>query len=525
MPQSCNGERKMQVEFNSEIGLDELDLDEFLSPAHSRLHHVPVDLDTAQVLEEIRAGSARRTGPSSHVLLWRLVKCSGPLLGADVISLLLAGLFAQGVARLLDHGTPMTGWAATAALLPLIAAYWLGGLYAVMGVHPVVEIRQVFQLNSIALGAGAIGALAVPGLPTWCVAAWFASALLVPLTRSLVRGWCAAQRWWGHPALIISSGNGCDDVAALLVRAPSAGLRPIAITDPRGECESASIPVINDPAAVETLVGAEAIRHAVIWMPELPHADLAPILDRYRRLVPHLLITSDSAALPSLWGASRSCGALSATHYSNGWLLAPLRLVKRTLDIAVALVALLIGAPVLIVIALLVKLGSRGPVLYAHTRIGVNGRRFAAWKFRTMYIDGDNLLQAYLRIDRAARAEWQRDQKLRDDPRVTRIGNFLRRWSLDELPQIWNVLRGDMSVVGPRPIVNAEAERYGDVFSLYTSVKPGITGLWQVSGRNDTTYAERVRFDAYYVRNWSPWLDVYILARTLVVLLRRTGAY
>ncbi len=142
-----------------------------------------------------------------------------------------------------------------------------------------------------------------------------------------------------------------------------------------------------------------------------------------------------------------------------------------------------------------------------------------------MYTNGDELLRERLRDDPAAKAEWQEDQKLRDDPRVTPIGRFLRKWSFDELPQILNVLRGDMSLVGPRPIVNSEAARYGEVFDLYTSVKPGITGLWQVSGRNNTTYEERVRFDAYYVRNWSPWLDAYILARTLMVVVQRTGAY
>ena len=142
-----------------------------------------------------------------------------------------------------------------------------------------------------------------------------------------------------------------------------------------------------------------------------------------------------------------------------------------------------------------------------------------------MYTDANILLHQHLQEDKFAMEEWQRDQKLRNDPRVAPMGIFLRRWSLDELPQIWNVLRGDMSLVGPRPIVNDEAVRYGDMFDLYTSVKPGITGLWQVSGRNNTTYEERVRFDAYYVLNWSPWLDVYILIKTAVTLICRTGAY
>jgi lipopolysaccharide/colanic/teichoic acid biosynthesis glycosyltransferase len=131
----------------------------------------------------------------------------------------------------------------------------------------------------------------------------------------------------------------------------------------------------------------------------------------------------------------------------------------------------------------------------------------------------------HLARDPEARAEWERDQKLRDDPRVTRFGRFARKTSLDELPQLWNVLIGDMSLVGPRPIVDDEVWRYGDTFRLYTSVKPGITGMWQVSGRNDIGYDERVLLDQFYIRHWSPWLDVYILAKTVVALAQRSGAY
>jgi lipopolysaccharide/colanic/teichoic acid biosynthesis glycosyltransferase len=142
-----------------------------------------------------------------------------------------------------------------------------------------------------------------------------------------------------------------------------------------------------------------------------------------------------------------------------------------------------------------------------------------------MVQNADRLLHEYLQQHPELREEWERDQKLRNDPRITRVGRFLRKTSLDEFPQLWNVLLGEMSLVGPRPIVEDEVKRYGSLFALYTKVRPGLTGLWQVSGRNDTTYAERVAMDAYYVRNWSPWLDLYILARTVWVVLFGKGAY
>ena len=176
-------------------------------------------------------------------------------------------------------------------------------------------------------------------------------------------------------------------------------------------------------------------------------------------------------------------------------------------------------------IIVLIKLDSPGPILYKHTRIGFGGRRFTAIKFRTMVKDADKQLADYLRQHPELRAEWNQFHKLRNDPRITRVGRWLRKPSLDELPQLLNVLRGEMSVIGPRPIVAEEVRHFGRTFPLYIKVKPGITGLWQVSGRSDTTYRERVCFDAYYVRNWSVWMDLYILGRTMVGVLCGRGAY
>jgi lipopolysaccharide/colanic/teichoic acid biosynthesis glycosyltransferase len=150
---------------------------------------------------------------------------------------------------------------------------------------------------------------------------------------------------------------------------------------------------------------------------------------------------------------------------------------------------------------------------------------FHALKFRTMVANADRLLEEHLSKDPALRAEWELNHKLKNDPRVTLVGRFLRRTSLDELPQIWNVIVGQMSLIGPRPIVAAEIGRYGDHFDVYSRVLPGITGLWQVSGRNDTTYRERVELDCYYVYNWSLWLDLHILSRTVSAVLARKGAY
>ncbi|GJE62694.1 UDP-glucose:undecaprenyl-phosphate glucose-1-phosphate transferase [Methylobacterium trifolii] len=171
-----------------------------------------------------------------------------------------------------------------------------------------------------------------------------------------------------------------------------------------------------------------------------------------------------------------------------------------------------------------IKLSSRGPVLFRHSRIGLNGQRFDCLKFRTMHVDGHAVLEKHLAENVCARAEWERTQKLRDDPRVTALGKVLRKSSVDELPQLINILRGEMSVVGPRPIVQAEIVRYGTHIHDYCSVRPGLTGLWQVSGRSDVDYAQRVAFDCEYVLRRSFLLDLAIILRTLPVVFAARGA-
>jgi Undecaprenyl-phosphate galactose phosphotransferase WbaP len=181
--------------------------------------------------------------------------------------------------------------------------------------------------------------------------------------------------------------------------------------------------------------------------------------------------------------------------------------------------------PLFLLIMLAVKIDSPGPIFYGHYRLGRGARPFVAWKFRSMVIDADWVLEQHLVKNDILREEWEKSRKLKNDPRITRVGRILRRTSLDELPQLWNVLRGEMSLVGPRPIVDEEIIHYADTFELYKRVPPGITGLWQVSGRSDVTYSERVNLDAYYVRNWSVWLDIYILLRTIWVVIIGDGAY
>jgi Undecaprenyl-phosphate galactose phosphotransferase WbaP len=201
------------------------------------------------------------------------------------------------------------------------------------------------------------------------------------------------------------------------------------------------------------------------------------------------------------------------------------RVVKRCGDVALVVFLSILLLPLLCVIAAAVWLSSPGPILFSHRRIRRHGEFFTMWKFRTMCINSGEVLERYLAAHPEARAEWRQTHKLKCDPRVTGVGRFLRHTSLDELPQLWNVLNGTMSLVGPRPIVAAEVEKYGACFQDYCAVKPGVTGLWQVSGRSELSYQERVQLDREYAQNWSLAADTKILLRTWSSVVNRDGAY
>lgn len=224
-------------------------------------------------------------------------------------------------------------------------------------------------------------------------------------------------------------------------------------------------------------------------------------------------------------GVETRYGAVSRSHNGRPTELFRYRVIKRVCDVLLVLVSLPVSLPILLLVSTLVWLSSPGPIFYSHRRIRRRGAFFSMWKFRTMSVNSAKLLDDYLARHPQAKAEWSKTHKLRHDPRVTPIGLFLRRYSLDELPQLWNVLTGQMTLVGPRPIVAAEVEKYGDGFRYYCRVKPGLTGLWQVSGRSELTYPQRVALDTRYVEQWSLGRDFIILMRTFLSVANQDGAY
>jgi undecaprenyl-phosphate galactose phosphotransferase len=251
------------------------------------------------------------------------------------------------------------------------------------------------------------------------------------------------------------------------------------------------------------------------------------LVDHIQRNIHKIIILPKISKMPLLNGELiNSIHHKGMAFYVRNNLLSPVdKFLKTIFDYTTSLCLILLFSPLLILLYSIVYISTNGHPLFKHRRMGLNGKEFNVYKFRTMYIDADKRLEELLEDDEECRIEWEKDFKLKDDPRITKIGNFLRKTSLDELPQLINVLQGKMSLIGPRPIIDREIEKYGEYFEYFTAVKPGITGLWQVSGRNDVDYDERVQLDVWYVRNWSISLDIQILLKTVLVVIGRKGSY
>ncbi len=462
---------------------------------------------------------------------WPTVLC---MIGADVLGLAIAGVFATYGGLFLDgdhHTSPMIYWQFWPLLGLFVLAYATVGLYPGVAISPIDELRwisiattliylvlgsAIFLFQELSLFSRSIFLLA-----------WVFSLLLVHVSRAIVRSCCAPRPWWGYPVIILGAGKTGEMVVRTLQRRPRIGLRPVFILDdnPEKQGHLHGVPVVGSIGMAPRLARIRRIPYAIVAMPGVPRPRLLELLERYGQTFAHLLIIPDLFGFASLWVAAKDLGGILGLEVRQQLLLPGPRFAKFMIDLFLTLIGGLLLLPILIGVAILIRLDSPGPIFYGQMRIGQGGRRFKAWKFRSMVRDADQVLERYLQVHPELREAWETAHKLKNDPRVTRVGRFLRRTSLDELPQLWNILRGEMSLVGPRPIVDEEIWRYGDKLSLYSKVTPGLTGMWQVSGRNDISYEERVNLDAYYVRNWSVWLDIYILLKTVWVVFIGEGAY
>ena len=425
---------------------------------------------------------------------------------------------------------------AIASIVPNVVA-WIGlraalGLYPGYGLDQVEELRrQTFALlATLTVIAGfAFASHLADSLSCVFLFAWALGLLMVaPVLRYFVKAMMMKSGWWGKPVVVLGAHKAGAQIVNVLQKEWHLGFRPVSFFENRiGTAEVAreDRPHLGIPDGAMAMAREYGVDTAVFAMEDTEPERLVRLVDQASTLFRYVMV------MPNLGGITNS--AIIARNFAGNFaveikqtLLFPwARRAKHALDLLLTSAGGLLISPLLLLIIVLIKLDSPGPAFYGHRRLGAGGKHFRCWKFRTMYSNSEQLLDEFLQGKPHLRAEWEQTFKLRDDPRVTRVGRFLRKTSLDEFPQLWNVLIGQMSLVGPRPIVDAEIPKYGTVFNLYQRIRPGISGLWQVSGRSDTSYAECVKLDADYVHNWSVWLDIVILARTVRIVILRLGAY
>lgn len=457
------------------------------------------------------------------------------------------------------------------ALVPLcLGAFHALSLYSVTPPSPPEEIRSTTVATTLVFFGSWIVAVftragAFSGLAhgAWLLG-WFIAVLLVPIARGVLRTTCAKKPWWGLPVVVFGAGKVGRAVVTTLQSRAQLGLRPVAIldddpnrqgsvrvawgendiiieavrTDEEGEeletpstrfaleqfSEVEGVPVVGGLELAPVLAQRLGIRSAVVAMPELDSAAVLGIIERYADGYINVLVIPDHFNLAHFGAPTKYLGGVLGIEVQRQLLLKWPRIAKRTMDIVLTAIGGLLISPILIALALMVKLDSKGGIFYRQKRLGQDGVRFPALKFRTMYVDADRRLKELLAREPKLRREYEQFHKLSNDPRVTRVGRFLRKYSLDELPQLWNVIVGDMSLVGPRPYLESEIPDMDQKENIVLRVKPGITGIWQVTWRNSSTFEQRVQLDVEYVRSWSPWLDLYVLARTVPVVLGGTGS-
>lgn len=423
----------------------------------------------------------------------------------------------------------------------MLFTYIAAGLYPGMMVSPAGEVRKLCVCTFFCLAGISISIIFQESTSTSIKAAftnsilkgsnnnWVCLALILaipftsvimPAAREAARHTFGKFSWWGVPAVVYCTGKSGTEVIDRLLARTDLGYKPAVIID--STCSDCSvykkIPVFPDSQEIFETIRQLKIKTAILCDFE---GELSPIMTYYRYTISVSKNQRDFAGTMQL----KDIGGILGFAATHNLTRATNLFAKRLIDLALVLIAL----PLLLIMTLFIAAGikatSPGPVFFGHTRIGKRGRSIKCWKFRSMYRNSQEMLAQILAENPEMRAEWERDRKFVNDPRITPFGRFLRKTSLDELPQLWNILAGEMSFVGPRPVTKEELEKYGSNAEFILSVTPGLSGMWQISGRSDTGYEERVTLDSYYIQNWSVWLDLWILIKTVWVVIKGKGAY
>jgi Undecaprenyl-phosphate galactose phosphotransferase WbaP len=404
-------------------------------------------------------------------------------------------------------------------------------MYPGISLAPSEELRR-FSIGSVLAYGGIIFSRYIENhiwdsINTAFIISCIFSTIILLTARSATHWFLHITKLGGIPTVIYGSDGTGKLVVKCLKNSVRSGYLPVLILDdnPLGEDEYLGIPIIHETAIGHEIVKRYNIKMAIVAMPNLDIQKLKHLLNTSVSAFRYNVIIPSYFNISTIWMSVRDFSGVLGIDTSNKLKLGFNLKIKRLTDIIMVILGGIIFLPFLLLIALIIKINSPGPVLYKHKRVGKDGRNFNIYKFRSMEVDAEQKLKALIETNPELKTEWENTQKLQNDPRITGFGRFLRRSSIDEFPQLINILKGEMSLVGPRPIVNEEIPKYGEDYSRVFSVKPGLTGLWQVSGRSRADYHDRIAYDTYYLQNWSLWLDLWILYKTIGVVFDGKGAY
>lgn len=409
--------------------------------------------------------------------------------------------------------------------LPVILmVFYAAGLYPGILLAPQEEVKRFslctfFSLMGIACSINVEAKTRYPIALAMAIS-WPFATLFLPIEREMFRHLFGKLHWWGVPAVIYTRSVENITIADRLMDKPKYGYRPalIVTSSVNPATEYRGIPIIHDSQKLLDEIKRLNIKVAIL-------CDYEKGIERIHSSYRYVISVPQKQSSITMSLHIRDFGGILGYASTNYQTKLFARFIKRLIDVSICLLASPFVLLVTGIIALMIKIDSPGPVFFGHKRIGKNRKQIRCWKFRSMYRDADKRLEEILATDAEMAAEWEKNRKFTNDPRVTRIGKFLRKTSLDELPQLWNIFVGEMSFVGPRPVTEGELEKYGDSADFVLSVTPGLSGMWQISGRSDTGYDERISLDSYYIQNWSIWLDLWIIVKTIWVVLLGKGAY
>ncbi|MBO5137276.1 MAG: undecaprenyl-phosphate galactose phosphotransferase WbaP [Spirochaetaceae bacterium] len=410
--------------------------------------------------------------------------------------------------------------------------FYSAKLYPGIVLSPADEVRR-FSICSLFCFAGiALSVIVETDDKVAVTIALFLSipfaSLALPIGRQLARGIFSNFKFWGVPSVIYIQNLENTIVIDRLIKHPDLGYSPALIL-----CNDRSIsgtnyhgiPILEPNDEIYSQIKKLNIKTIIIIENKDSSEQETEIMSAFMKIFRYTIFIPHNPYIRSISSSVRDFSGILGFSTTHRLTKRSELFIKRCIDLFLLLIASIPTLILTAVIAICIKIDSPGPIFYGHKRIGKNGKLITVYKFRSMVTNSQEILEKILKEDPIRREEWERERKFKDDPRITKFGKFLRNSSLDELPQLLNILKGDMSFIGPRPVTDSELIKYGKNVDYILSVKPGLSGMWQVSGRSDTGYEERIMLDTYYIQNWSIWLDIWIIVKTIWVVIRGKGAY